>query len=76
MKNENTGGTAAERPFLTVEEVAADILNTSTRTVWRLVDAGHLPKPVSVGPRLKRWHRPTLEQWIIDGASRCGGPRR
>jgi len=38
-------------------------LNVSTRTVWRLLSAGQLPKPVRIG-RSVRWRHEVLEEWI------------
>jgi excisionase family DNA binding protein len=51
--------------MLTAADVA-DMLACSTKTVYRLVDRGAIPRPVRLGGML-RWHRPRLEQWIADG---------
>jgi excisionase family DNA binding protein len=42
------------------------MIGVSYRTIWRLKDAGKLPKPVSIG-RLVRWRRDEIEQWIAAG---------
>jgi excisionase family DNA binding protein len=66
------GGEAATREraaMLTVEDVA-EALSCSTRTVYRLADAGRMPGPVKLGA-LVRWPRQAVEQWIADGCPRC-----
>jgi excisionase family DNA binding protein len=44
----------------------ARLLQTSTRTVWRLRSAGKLPAPVMVGSR-PRWRREEIEGWLNAG---------
>ena len=51
--------------MLTVHDVAR-MLNCSVRTVYRLNDAGKMPKPVRLGA-LVRWPRQAIEHWINDG---------
>jgi excisionase family DNA binding protein len=48
--------------LLTAEEVALR-LNVSERTLWRLLSAGKLPKPVRFG-RNTRWKAAELAEWI------------
>jgi len=59
--------------MLTVRDVAR-MLNCSARTVYRLTDAGTMPKPVRLGA-LVRWPRETIETWIRQGCpnQRKGG---
>jgi len=56
----------AEKPngrlLLSVAEVAS-ALSVSTRTVWRLAKAGHLPQPVQIG-RSARWRAAWVEQFV------------
>ena len=40
----------------------AEMLGASVRTVWRLVSAGVLPKPVQVG-RCTRWFESDIEEF-------------
>ena len=54
---------------MTINDVAR-LLNCSTRTVYRLNDAGRMPRPVRLGS-LIRWNRSDVEQWIADG---CPAP--
>ena len=51
--------------LLTVNEVA-QLLNCSSRHVYRLSDAGKMPRPVKLGA-LVRWSRFAVEAWIADG---------
>jgi len=68
------GGEAATREraaMMTVQDVA-EALNCSTRTVYRLADAGRMPRPVKLGA-LVRWPRAAVEEWIADGCPSCRG---
>lgn len=51
--------------LLTAEEVALR-LNVSERTLWRLLSAGKLPKPVRFG-RNTRWKATEVAEWIQRG---------
>jgi predicted DNA-binding transcriptional regulator AlpA len=51
--------------LLDVTEVSA-LLGVSARHVWRLADAGGMPKPVKLGRRCV-WDRRLLENWIDAG---------
>jgi len=51
--------------LLDVRRVAA-LLDCSTRHVYRLADAGRMPRPVRLGS-LVRWRRAELEEWIAAG---------
>lgn len=42
------------------------LLSCSRAHVYRLCDAGRMPKPVKLG-WLSRWRRSDLEEWIADG---------
>ncbi len=44
----------------------AQVLGTSTRTIWRLLAAGKIPKPVRLGSR-PRWPADELREWIKAG---------
>jgi excisionase family DNA binding protein len=44
----------------------ARLLGCSTRTVYRLVDSGRMPRPVKLGA-LVRWPREVVESWIASG---------
>jgi len=60
--------------LMTINEVAR-LLNCSTRTVYRLNDAGRMPRPVRLGSLL-RWNRQEIERWIADGCPAMQGGRR
>ncbi|MCK4873826.1 MAG: helix-turn-helix domain-containing protein [Phycisphaerales bacterium] len=55
--------------LLSVGDVA-ELLKCSARTVYRLADAGRIPRPVKLGA-LVRWRAGELSQWIADGCLPC-----
>jgi excisionase family DNA binding protein len=44
----------------------AQVLGTSTRTIWRLLEQGKLPAPTRLGARL-RWRAREVQDWIKSG---------
>ena len=44
----------------------AAMLGISVRHVWRLRDAGELPKPIKLGS-LVRWHKAAIDRWLAEG---------
>lgn len=44
----------------------AQLCCCSTRTVYRLADAGRLPKPVKLNA-LVRWRRAEIDDWLAAG---------
>lgn len=54
-----------EAKFLTVAELAT-MMNVSSRTIHRWVDAGSMPKPVRLG-NIVRWNRDEITRWIESG---------
>jgi excisionase family DNA binding protein len=42
----------------------AHLLRVSTRTVWRLVEAGHLPEPVRFNRKLVRWRASDIRKFL------------
>ena len=55
----------ASAALLDVGEVAL-LLNCSKRTVYRLADAGRMPRPLKLGA-LVRWNRVVVLEWIGAG---------
>ena len=55
--------------LIDVQDVAA-LLKCSARHVWRMADAGKMPRPYKVGA-LCRWDRAAIEQWVVDGCPNC-----
>lgn len=51
--------------LLDVDQVAA-LCRCSARHVYRLADAGRMPRPLKLGA-LVRWNRATVLAWIADG---------
>jgi excisionase family DNA binding protein len=62
---------AVEPALLDVHAVAR-LLGCSWRTVYRMSDAGRMPRPVKLGA-LVRFRRSDLDQWLSDG---CPATRR
>ena len=62
--------------LLDVRAVAALLGGCSTRHVYRLADAGRMPKSVQLGS-LRRWRRAELQAWVDAGCpgQQLGGPR-
>lgn len=56
----------AEAPALLDVEALAALCGCSTRHIYRLADAGQMPRPVRLGA-LVRWPRQTVEVWIAQG---------
>jgi excisionase family DNA binding protein len=54
-----------EPQLLDVRAVAA-LLDCSARHVYRLADAGRIPRPVKLG-QLVRWRRAELIEWLDAG---------
>jgi excisionase family DNA binding protein len=62
--------------LLDVKAVALLLGGCSVRHVYRLADAGRMPRPVKLGT-LVRWRRAELEAWIDAGCpSQQPGGRR
>jgi excisionase family DNA binding protein len=57
-------------------QAVAELLDCSTRHVYRLSDAGRMPAPVKLGT-LVRWSKPAINDWIGEGCPSCrkGGRR-
>jgi excisionase family DNA binding protein len=55
--------------LLDVQAVAA-LLDCSTRHVYRLADAGQMPRPVKLGA-LVRWRRQDMDTWLAQGCPSC-----
>lgn len=59
-----------KEPLLISAEQFADMLQISTRTLWRLLSAGKLITPVHIGGST-RWRLEEVRQWIEEG---CPSP--
>lgn len=58
--------TFAPEPLLIQAEELARMLGVSTRTLWRLLSAGRLPRPVRFGGNT-RWRLAEVKAWIARG---------
>ena len=55
--------------LINVHDVAA-LLKCSARHIWRLADAGKMPRPYKIGA-LRRWDRAVIKDWISEGCPNC-----
>ena len=56
-----------EEPWLfTVQDLAVR-LSVSERVLWRMRSSGKLPEPIELGPKLIRWGRSEILDWIAVG---------
>lgn len=46
------------------------LLNCSARHIWRMADAGKMPRPYKIGA-LCRWDRAVIKDWISKGCPSC-----
>jgi len=60
---------AIQAVLIDVNQVAR-ILDCSARHVYRLTDAGKMPRPVKLGA-LVRWSRESILGWIAEGCPSC-----
>lgn len=65
--------TSQQSALIDVHAVAS-MLSCSARHVYRLCDAGRMPRPVRLGA-LVRWDRSVIEAWIADGCPTSSGRR-
>jgi len=63
------GGADRARPELLDVEAVGKLLTCSQRTVYRMADAGKMPRPVKLGS-LVRWRRGELLDWLDAGCPR------
>jgi excisionase family DNA binding protein len=58
--------TAVSAELLDVKSVAALLGGCSVRHIYRLADAGRMPRPIKLGT-LVRWNRALLSEWLAAG---------
>ncbi len=69
----NAGGgerTPRESSLLIDVNALAALLKCSARHVWRMADAGKMPRPYKIGA-LCRWDRTLIERWVAEGCPSC-----
>ena len=59
-----------EDELLIAADRLASMMNLSTRSIWRLLSAGRLVKPVRLGGSV-RWRLEEVRRWIDEG---CPNP--
>ncbi len=53
-------------PLLVRADEFAKMMGVSERTLWRLLSAGKVPKPVRIG-RSTRWRMAEVREWVAAG---------
>ncbi len=71
MSTFNSHPSPPAEPLLIAAADVARLLDVSTRTLWRQLSAGQIPKPVRFGGTV-RWRLEEVRQWISEG---CPLPR-
>ena len=66
---------ATDSPILLDVKQVAAMLNCSWRHVYRMADAGKMPRPVKLGS-LVRWNRIDVETWVSEGCQPPSNGRR
>ena len=61
-----TAADFASQPVLLDVHSVSKLLACSARHVYRLADAGKMPRPLKLG-KLVRWPRGKLEDWVAKG---------
>lgn len=51
--------------LLSSRDVAA-MLGIDSKTVERLGRRGDLPRPISIGPRIKKWNKDSILRWLAE----------
>jgi excisionase family DNA binding protein len=76
LKGTNMNQTQAKSPsrLLSVESVA-ELLDVSKRHVYRLSDAGRMPRPIKLGGAV-RWDAAAIADWIAAGCPQTQGARK
>jgi len=68
IKPKRLAAVQVEPSLFTVEQVAAK-LSLSSRSIYRLSDLGHMPRPIKIGGSV-RWRRDEIEDWIESDCSK------
>jgi len=61
----------ADPAMLDVRGVAS-LLSCSARHIYRMADAGRMPRPLKLGS-LVRWRRADIDAWLEAGCPPCRG---
>ncbi len=64
--NINMEARVSAEPLLIPAVELARLLHVSTRTLWRQLSAGQVPKPVRFGGTV-RWRLDEVRKWIAEG---------
>lgn len=63
----HAANTAAPDPLVVDAATLAAMLDIGERTLWRLLSAGRLPGPVTIGAKMRRWRLDEIREWTAAG---------
>lgn len=66
MASIDLNAASSHEPLLISAAEVARLLQVSTRTLWRQLSAGQIPKPVRFGGTV-RWRVEEIRKWIAEG---------
>ena len=69
-KTDGGGRTPRESSLLVDVHDVVEMLKCSARHIWRMSDAGKMPRPHKIGA-LCRWDRAAIADWIAEGCPSC-----
>jgi len=52
-------------PLLVGAQQLSHLLSVSQASIYRLLSAGKLPRPITLSGGTVRWRRETIEQWLV-----------
>ena len=55
-----------EKLFIRARELIAAGIAPSKPTLWRWVDEGRFPQPVSLGPHTKAFRQTDIDKWLAE----------
>lgn len=58
--------------YASASELAAEFGLPCPRHIWALTKSGDFPKPLSFGPRTKRWSRAQVQAWVEAQTAKAG----
>ncbi len=67
----NKSSTSERRPALVSAQELAEMLQISTRTLWRLRASGQIVEPLKIGGAT-RWRLDEVDDWISRGCPEVG----
>lgn len=58
------GYCSEEDQMLFTDLEVCEMLSIGRSTLWKMARIGKFPKPICVSPKIRRWHRKDVDQWL------------